>query len=147
MKNLLTLLIIFISINLFSQNSYSILNSRLTESIYQSLDSMGIEKIDEKNDSCDCFVSFEYKFFLFTSKSIHYDTLSLIEFIDEDIIDEMAITFVNYLKTKIENSSPIEIYIKSDIRQVHDRFNLFRMRRELKFKITIDMYYNLINKK
>ena len=144
MKTILALLLTIISLDVFSQNKDSYTSWRIQQGVYEHFDSLGLKRLDEK-DTCKCGFSLSYNFYYFVDKSEAYDSILLNEKADEDLIEYLIYYYVNYIIANYPKPKIKEIYIDVDIRQVSNRFNIFRMRRKVKYESTLNINYNRKN--
>ncbi len=142
---ILFIILTIISINCFSQNRDSYISEMIRENIYQYYDSLGVSRLEEA-DTCECGEAFESKFWIFSVREDAYDSLLLNVYADDNLIDLLTIDYLKYLK-KFGRPQFNEVYLELDIIQKSNRFNIFRWKRKVKYKMFISINYKPTNEK
>jgi hypothetical protein len=132
-------LLLIISLFSFSQNRDSYFSYIVTESVYNYFDSLGIKRLDSF-DTCDCGRSLEMKFWMTAKKKDAYDSLLLNEYADEVLIESITVDYLKYL-IKLGKPEFEEVFIETNIIQRSNRFNIFRFKRKVRYKITLSVIY------
>lgn len=138
-------LFLFISISCFSQNSDTYFSIRISEGMYEYLDSCGITKM-EGPDSCDCRFDIYTKFWEITKKVDAHDSLLLNEFADEWVIDNLLSSLKKeFHKIKFDSKEKIsQVNFNVDIKRLSNRFHLWSFKRKVKYKLIVEVYYKPI---
>lgn len=138
------LLILFslLSLKCYSQNGDTYFSIRISEGMYEYLDSCGITRMDQP-DSCDCRVDLVTKFWEISDKVDTYDSLLLNEFADEWIIDGILLSLKEqFHKVKFDSNQKIsQVYFKVNIKQLSNRIHLWSFKRKVKYRMTLEVYY------
>jgi|LakMenEpi03Aug12_release.lakeMendotaPanAssembly.Ray.scaffolds.fasta_scaffold312203_1 hypothetical protein len=147
------LIIIFslITTNLISQNRDSYFSTSIEDGLYHYFDSLGVKQLYTKSD-CDCELqSFSDVFINLDKvdnkfiKSDYIDTLLLNDYIHDEDVDYFMSSYIKFLKKKKIIFKDVLITI--DIKRSWIRFNIFRLKYKVKYKIIVTYNYNPIEKK
>jgi len=143
------LIIIFslITTNLFSQNKDSYLATVIQDDLYNYFDGLGTKQLYTKSD-CDCEMYTETVMLFFVdkddSKSLDIDGICLNDAIsDEDVIDYLD-SYEKFLKERGVVFKDVNIDI--DIKREYIRFNIFRFRYKVKYKVIVTYNFKPIKK-
>lgn len=143
MKNILIITLTFLSFNVFSQNKDSYFSFRITDAITEYFDSLNIQRMNEP-DSCDCHFYYESKFVIFTKSIDAYDSLLLNELSDEYLIEQLISQYKQAIQKLGKLTFP-EAFIETEIFQIRNYFTPLRMKRKIKYKVLLNIYYKPIN--
>jgi hypothetical protein len=146
------LIIIFslITTNLISQNSDSYLATSIEDRLYNYFEGLGSKRLEVKS-TCDCDLQTESIFSIFLDKvdnkfiKLNYiDTLLLNDYIADEDVDDVMLSYIKFLKKK--DITFKDVLINVDIKRSWIRFNIFRFRYKVKYLITITYDYNPVEK-
>lgn len=139
-----SIILVFSLISLFSysQNKESYFASRISDGLYEYLDSVGVKKL-ESYDSCDCSMFLEAKIKMYAIKEDAYDSLLLNDFADEDLIESLIYSLKNeFRKSNFDKNPPVkEIYFEVNVKQLSNRFSIIKWKRKVKYKLIVDLNY------
>ena len=146
------LIIIFslITTNLLSQNRDSYLATSIEDCLYNYFEGLGSKRLEVKS-TCDCNLQTESIFSIFLDKvdnkfiKLNYiDTLLLNDYIADENVDDVMLSYIKLLKKK--DITFKDVLINVDIKRSWIRFNIFRFRYKVKYLITVTYDYNPVEK-
>ena len=146
------LIIIFslITTNLLSQNRDSYLATSIEDCLYNYFEGLGSKRLEVKS-TCDCNLQTESIFSIFLDKvdnkfiKLNYiDTLLLNDYIADEDVDGIMLSYIKFLKKKSIVFK--DVLINVDIKRSWIRFNIFRFRYKVKYLITVTYDYNPVEK-
>ena len=146
------LIIIFLLItnSLFSQNSDSYLAMSIEDSLYYYFEGLGSKRLQSESE-CDCelqtFSDISINLERNDNKFIrtnYIDTLLLNEYIYDEDINSFMSGYIKFLKNK--NITFKDVSINIDVKRYWIRFNIFRFKYKVKYKVIITFNYNPIIK-
>jgi hypothetical protein len=146
------LIIIFslITTNLLSQNRDSYFAISIEDGLYHYFEGLGSKRL-ESESTCDCDLQTESVFSIFLDKvdnkfikSNYIDTLLLNDYISDEDVDGIMLSYIKFLKKKSIVFK--DVLINVDIKRSWIRFNIFRFRYKVKYLITVTYDYNPVEK-
>ena len=150
MKKLIIILSL-ITTNLISQNSESYYAMSIKDELYHYFDSLGTNRLETISE-CDCNLQTESISSIILDKgdnkhikSNYIDTLILNDYISDEDINEFMSTYIKFLKEKKIIFK--DVLIEVNVKRTSIRFNIFRFRYKIRYRITIDYNYNPVEKK
>jgi len=150
MKKLIIILSL-ITTNLISQNSESYYAMSIKDELYHYFDSLGTNRLETISE-CDCNLQTESVASIILDKSDnkhiksnYIDTLILNDYISDEDINEFMSSYLKFLKEKKIIFK--DVLIEVNVKRTSIRFNIFRFRYKVRYRITIDYNYNPVEKK
>lgn len=136
------LIFFLISLTCFSQNGESYFAARISDGLYEYLDSVGVKKL-ETYDECDCGMFLTSIIKIYADKEDAYDSLLLNDFADEDIIESLIYSLKNeFRKEGFDTNPPIkEMYFETNIKHLSNRFSIIKWKRKVRYKLIINLNY------
>lgn len=152
MKNLIIILLLITS-NLKSQNNFTYFSLGIKDELYHYFENLGSKRLLSESD-CNCDLQTESSSFIFLNKEDnkfvkknknYIDTLLLNDYINDEDINEFMISYLPFLKKK--GIVFKDVLITVDIKRCWIRFNIFRFRHKVKYKIIVTFNYNPVENK
>jgi len=150
MKKLIIILSL-ITTNLISQNSDSYFAMSIEDGLYHYFEGLGSKKMESKSN-CDCELQSFSDIFITLDKtdnkfirSSYIDTLLLNDYIYDEDVNHFMTSYIKFLKKK--NIVFKDVLITIDIKRYWIRFNIFRLKYKVRYKIIVTYNYNPIEKK
>lgn len=102
--------------------------------------------MEPQPDTCDCVVNYNSSFIAFDKKENCFDSLLLNENADELSIQEISEDYIKIFRSW--GKSPFQsVFVDVGIIQVSNRFSILRLKRRVKYRIEMLIYYKPYEKK